>query len=65
MKRILEKIDSDGISRFIPQKKILFWWFSYEGYPAGEVKFDSLEECKKWLLYERTAIVLVHNLTPS
>lgn len=64
MKRIIERIDSKGISRFIPQRKVMWWWFSYEdlheGHTCGEVEFAKLEDCKAWLLYERTTVESVH-----
>jgi len=58
--RILEKIDSAGVSRFVPQRKFLFWWLTYESHPCGDLEFTNYEECKEWLLYERTVIVRCH-----
>lgn len=59
-KRIIEYIDSNGASRFVPQYKFLWWWFSYETYPCGQLEFFDYEKCKEWLLYERTVSVSIH-----
>lgn len=46
-KRIKEVIDSNGISKFYVQGKIIFWWEDY-------IAFKTKEEAEKYMNY-RTA----------
>ena len=50
-KRIVEEINSDGVSRFYPERKVffgMFWWRYdiHEGFDS--VNFDTYKEAKEW-----------------
>lgn len=58
-KRITEEIDSDGISRFYPERKVLgMWWWRYNienyGPDTGTIAFNTYEEAKNWVCYKHT-----------
>ncbi len=57
--RILEQIDSKGVSRFYPQ----FWclvWCKYKYRTYDYICFDTLEEAMAWKPYKHNAIEIVH-----
>ena len=58
--RIVEKIDSNGVSRFIVERLWfgMFWWIWEHEY--GPIEFDTLEKCREWLDYRHTANTLIH-----
>lgn len=62
--RIVEEIDSDGKSIFIPQRKINFFgiWVKFLAFRAGYVKFYDFEECKKWLQYDKCTKIKIHQV---
>lgn len=63
-KRITEVIDSNGVSRFYPERKGLLWGWNrismYEGFDY--VSFDTYKEAKEWICYEHTTETKIHEV---
>lgn len=54
--RIIEKIDSKGISKFYPQRKLLWFWVNF----CGAINFFSLREAQEWLNYKTIVKTKIH-----
>jgi hypothetical protein len=69
-KRILEKVDSEGKSKFYLQYKDSFlwhfYWVDYENYELDglglTLPYDTLEEAKKWLFSGKNTQQIVHEV---
>jgi len=65
-KRIKQIIDSNGESKFIPQKQKFGVWWNYSRMIAPmcdvRLEFDDFKECKDWLLYEPNSIEVIHDV---
>ena len=58
--RILERVNSDGLSCFVVQRKWLgCFWLVWES-EMGPIEFDTLEECRKWLNYDPIVEEIIH-----
>ena len=59
--RIIEIVDSRNNSKYIPQYKILFWWFRFEDARGLHFEFESLDLAKVWLKYQASRPkVIIH-----
>ena len=58
--RIIEIVDSRNDSKYIPQFKILFWWFRFVDARSRHYEFESLDQAKKWLNYKACVQVIIH-----
>ena len=55
-KRIVEEIDSDGVSRFYPERKGVLWGWNrvFAGDAVDYLNFDTYKEAKEWVCFEHT-----------
>ena len=65
--RIVEIIDSNGISIFYPERKVFgLWWWKWVSTCSGPdpdfISFNSLKGTSKWLTYKRVFNVLTHEV---
>lgn len=58
--RIIEIVDSYNNSTYIPQYKFYFWWLRFQDLHGLDIKFDSLDQAKGWLIYNPCKQVIVH-----
>lgn len=59
--RIKQIVDSNNVSRFIPQGKSFgLYWSSWCSGPYGNVEFGSYQEAVDFLEYKYSSRVLIH-----